>query len=44
MVSNTTLISRLRTILARGVSVAQVALNWLLRQSGITSVIIGARN
>ncbi|MBW4429148.1 MAG: aldo/keto reductase [Nostoc desertorum CM1-VF14] len=28
----------------RGVSVAQVALNWLLRQSGITSVIIGARN
>jgi aryl-alcohol dehydrogenase-like predicted oxidoreductase len=28
----------------RGVSVAQVALNWLLRQSGITSVIVGARN
>lgn len=28
----------------RGVTVAQVALNWLLRQPGITSVIIGARN
>ncbi|WP_211178603.1 MULTISPECIES: aldo/keto reductase [Brasilonema] len=27
----------------RGVTVAQVALNWLLRQPGITSVIIGAR-
>lgn len=28
----------------RNVTVAQVALNWLLRQPGITSVIIGARN
>jgi aryl-alcohol dehydrogenase-like predicted oxidoreductase len=29
---------------ARGVSVAQVALNWLLCKPGVTSVIIGARN
>jgi aryl-alcohol dehydrogenase-like predicted oxidoreductase len=28
----------------RGASVAQVALNWLLRKRGVTSVIIGARN
>jgi len=28
----------------RGVSIAQVALRWLLHQPGITSVIIGARN
>lgn len=30
--------------IARGVSIAQVALRWLLHQPGITSVIIGARN
>jgi len=29
---------------ARGVSPAQVALNWLLRRPGVTSVIVGARN
>jgi aryl-alcohol dehydrogenase-like predicted oxidoreductase len=29
---------------ARGVSVAQVALGWVLAQRGVTSVIIGARN
>ncbi|MEH2316470.1 aldo/keto reductase [Nostoc sp.] len=28
----------------RNVTVAQVALNWLLRQPGVSSVIIGARN
>ncbi len=28
----------------RGKTVAQVALNWLLRRPGVTSVIIGARN
>lgn len=28
---------------ARGVSVAQVALNWLLARPGVTSVIVGAR-
>lgn len=29
---------------AHGVTVAQAALNWLLRKPGVTSVIIGARN
>ena len=29
---------------ARDVSMAQVALNWLLRRPGVTSVIVGARN
>ena len=29
---------------ARGVSVAQVALNWVLRKPGVDTVIIGARN
>ena len=29
---------------ARGVSTAQVALNWLLGRAGVTSVIVGARN
>jgi len=29
---------------ARGVSTAQVALNWLLGRSGVTSVIVGARD
>ena len=29
---------------ARGVSVAQVALNYLLRKPGVTSLIVGARN
>ena len=29
---------------ARGVTLAQVALNWLLRKPGVTSVILGARN
>ncbi len=29
---------------AHGVSPAQAAINWLLRQRGVTSVIIGARN
>ena len=29
---------------ARGCSAAQVALNWLLRRPGVTSVIVGARN
>ena len=28
----------------RGVSVAQVALNWLLRKPGVTSLVVGARN
>jgi aryl-alcohol dehydrogenase-like predicted oxidoreductase len=28
---------------ARGVSVPQVALNWLLRRPGVTSVVVGAR-
>jgi aryl-alcohol dehydrogenase-like predicted oxidoreductase len=28
----------------RGVTIPQVALNWLLRRPGVTSVIIGARN
>jgi aryl-alcohol dehydrogenase-like predicted oxidoreductase len=29
---------------ARGATMAQVALNWLLRKKGVTSVILGARN
>ena len=29
---------------ARGVSIAQVALNWVLNRPGVTSVLIGARN
>lgn len=29
---------------AHGVSVAQVALGWLLHQSHVTSVIVGAKN
>jgi aryl-alcohol dehydrogenase-like predicted oxidoreductase len=28
----------------RGVSVAQIALNWLTRRAGVSSVIVGARN